>query len=143
MSHITKIEIEVTDLSVLKVACKRLGLNFVEGQKTYVWYGRMIGGGALPEGLTEEDLGHCDHAIKVPGASYEIGIRSNNKNHRLLWDNWEAGGLEKVIGENAGLLKQAYGIEKAKKEARRKGYKFREITGQNGLLTLKLAANGG
>ena len=30
--------------------------------------------------------------------------------------------LEKAIGEKAGLLKQAYAVEKTKTEARRKGY---------------------
>jgi hypothetical protein len=37
MSHISKIELEVKDLSVLGAACKRLGLELVQGQTTYKW----------------------------------------------------------------------------------------------------------
>lgn len=143
MSHITKIEIEVTDLEALKAACRRLKLSFIENQKTYRWYGSRVGNETLPEGLTLEDLGKCDHAIKVPGASYEIGIRKDKNRHRLLWDNWKAGGLEQVIGRGAGLLKQAYGLEKTKREARRKGYSLYETKNANGSITLKVSVGGG
>ena len=29
----------------------------------------------LPEGISKSELGTCNHAIKVPGANYEIGIK--------------------------------------------------------------------
>ena len=32
MSHISKIELEVKDLGALKMACDRLGLEFVDGK---------------------------------------------------------------------------------------------------------------
>jgi len=143
MSHITKIEIEVTDLAALKAACKRLNLQFIENQLTYQWYGERIGNDPLPEGIGLEDLGKCDHAIKVPGASYEIGILKQNNRYRLLWDSWKSGGLEQVIGRDAGLLKQAYGIEKTKSEARRKGYSLYETRQENGAITLKVSLGGG
>ena len=66
MSHISKIEMEITDLESLKAACKRLGFTFQEYQKTYQWYGRWVGDTKLPEGILESDLGKCDHAIQVP-----------------------------------------------------------------------------
>ena len=143
MSHITKIEIEATDLTALKAACKRLSLQFIENQLTYRWYGSRVGNDPLPEGIAVEDLGKCDHAIKVPGASYEIGIRKDQNRYRLLWDSWASGGLEKVIGKDAGLLKQAYGIEKTKAEARRKGYSLYETRHPNGAVTLKISVGGG
>jgi hypothetical protein len=142
MSHITKIDIEVTDLAALKAACRRLGFVFVEGRKTYKWYGRLVGDAPLPEGLSIEDLGRCDHAIGVPGAEYEIGVRAKIGGFRLLWDSYQRGGLEQKVGKGAGLLKQAYGIEKAKIEARRKGYSVYESRKADGSITLKIQLGG-
>lgn len=142
MSHITKIDIEVTDLIALKAACRRLGFTFAEGQKTYAWFGRFVGDAPLPEGLSIEDLGRCDHAIGIPGAEYEIGVRAERSGFRLLWDSYERGGLEQKVGKGAGLLKQAYGIEKAKIEARRKGYSVYESRKADGSITLKIQLGG-
>jgi len=127
LSHISKIELEILSLEDLKLACKRLGFTFIDNQKTYQWYGRWVGDSPLPEGIIEDDLGKCDHAIKVPECAYEIGVVKRGLKYILLWDSWHAGGLEKKIGQNAGLLKQAYTIERIKREAKRKRYQVREI----------------
>lgn len=37
MSHVSQIELEINDLSILKQACQRLGLEFCENQTTYKW----------------------------------------------------------------------------------------------------------
>ena len=63
MSHIAKIELEINDPENLKLACERLGLQFIENQKTYKWYGSWVGDSPLPDGITLSDLGKCDHAI--------------------------------------------------------------------------------
>ena len=123
MSHISKIELVIQSLEDLKEACKALGFQFSEGQKTYKWYGDWQGDDPLPEGIKEEDLGKCDHAIKVPKCRYEIGVVKKNNNYILLWDSWHTGGLEEKIGINAGILKQAYTVQRVKKEARIKGYR--------------------
>jgi hypothetical protein len=108
MSHISKIELKIKDLQSLKEACRELGFKFQENQKSYKWYGRWVGDSPLPEGITEDQLGICDHAIKVPGALYEVGIVSKGESYILLYDDWIKGGLKKKLGVNAGLLKQAY-----------------------------------
>jgi len=126
MSHISKIELEITDLETLRQACERLGLEFMENQATYKWYGTWVGDTPLPEGMTASDLGKCDHAIKVPGAQYEIGILRKGSKYILLWDFWHQGGLEQKLGKNAGRLKQAYAVEKVRKEARLKGHRICE-----------------
>ena len=41
--------------------------------------------------------------------------------------------LEKVIGKNGGLLKQAYAVEKTRIEARRKGYSVMERQTETGI----------
>ncbi len=126
MSHIAKIELEIRDLDSLKQACKRLGFHFMENQKHYAWYGKWVGNQPIPEEISEKDLGKCTHAIHVPAAVFEIGIVKKDNSYLLLWDSWIGGGLEKAIGKDAGILKQAYAIESVKREARRKGYRLTE-----------------
>ena len=126
MSHISKIELEIRDLESLKQACKKLGFQFMENQKHYTWYGKWVGNQPLPDGISEEDLGKCKHAIHVPAAVFEIGVVQRDKSFILLWDSWIGGGLQKHIGKDAGILRQAYAIASVKKESRRKGYRITE-----------------
>jgi len=118
MSHISKIELEVKDLGTLARACTRLGLKLIRGQKTFKWYGA-------------ED-GKCDHAIKVPGANYEIGVIKAGNALELQCDYFE-NAIGKAIGQTGGLLKQAYAVERTKTEARRKGYTVIEKTTDSGI----------
>ena len=126
MSHVSIIDVEITDLEALKNACTRMGFIFTEGKRTYKWYGQFLEGYPLPEGFSKEDLGTCDHAVTVPGANYEIGVVKREKKYILLWDFWSNGGLKPKIGDKGGLLIQAYGVEKTKLEAKRKGFRVSE-----------------
>ena len=126
MSHISKIELVIQSLEDLKEACRQLGFEFMENQKTYKWFGRWVGDTPLPEGVKIEDIGKCDHAIRVSGCEYEVGVIRRGDNYILLWDYYHAGGLEPKIGPNAGILKQAYTVARVRKEARQKGYRIRE-----------------
>ena len=127
MSHLAKIELEITDLNALDRACKKLGFELAREQKTYKWFGRWVGDAPLPEGLDRNKLGECEHAIKVPGAKYEVGvIKRDSGKYSLLFDEWVSGGLVPKIGKDGGKIKQHYAIEKAKIEAIRKGYRIRE-----------------
>lgn len=127
MSHISKIELEILSLGDLKTACNRLGFIFQENQKTYQWYGRWVGDSPLPEGISIDDLGKCDHAIRIQDCAYDIGVVKRGSKYILLWDSWHAGGLEQKIGKDAGILKQGYTIERIKREAKMKKYQVREI----------------
>ena len=133
MSHIAKIELEINDTDTLKLACERLGLEFIENQTTYSWYGTWLGDTPLPEGITASDLGKCNHAIRVPGAQYEIGIVKRDRKYILLWDFWNQGGLEQKLGKIAGRLKQAYTIERVRKEAKLKGHRICEQKTNQGI----------
>ncbi len=121
MSHISKIELEVKDLGTLKLACQRLGMNMVQDQNTFKWYG--------------QEEGRCDHAIQVPGAGYEIGVIRTGNSFELRCDYWDSA-IGKAIGKNGGLLKQAYAIERTKTEARRKGYSVIEKQTDSGIRLL-------
>lgn len=126
MSHVSEIECKILSLDALKAACARLGLEWLEGKTTYRWWGRWVGDYPLPEGVKVEDLGKCTHAIRVPGATFEIGVVEKNGEHILIWDFYQSGGLEKVLGKGGGKLKQAYTIEQTRALARRAGYQVRE-----------------
>ncbi len=144
MSHVAKIEIEVKDLDALDAACRRVGCTLVRGQTAYAWYGYSVGGYPLPEGFTAEDLGRCEHAIKVPGASYEIGVtsrRDGRPGYALLWDFYHTGGLERVLGQGGRRLVQAYGVEAATRAARRQGYHVTESTQDDGSVVLNVRAS--
>lgn len=133
MSHISKIEVEIHSLEYLKAACEKLGLQFVENQKTFRCYERRVVNRASADRMMPEEIGKCDHAICVPGCRYEIGIIYRDNRYLLFWDNWHVGGLESKIGKNAGLLKQAYTIESIRREARLKGYLITEIKIKQGI----------
>jgi hypothetical protein len=142
MSHITSVEIELNDLEAVRALCREKGWQFMTGQKTYRWFGQFVGDSPMPAGMTLEDLGKCDHAIKVPGADYEIGLRATGKgSYKLAFDHWCSGGLEPVIGRNGGLFVQGYGICKTELAAKRNGMVARRVPGKNG--AVKLLLTGG
>lgn len=178
MSHVATIDIEITNLQDLQNACADLGLEFVEGQQTYNWYGEHIGDYPVPEGFAESDLGRCEHAIKltdaqairtidqrreeflrkcqaanyVPDAEmmavacqrpYEIGVarrRDGKPGWTLLWDFFQGGyGLQEVIGENGGRLKQAVATAASVRVMKSQGYRCQREQLPNGTVKLKFA----
>ena len=110
MSHISQIELEVTDLESLDRACRHIGLTLNRNQLTFKWY---------------DGNGQCDHAIRIPGASYEIGLIKKDGKYQLQTDFWDDK-ISEVIGENGGLLKQRYAVEQTRTQAIRKGYRVIE-----------------
>jgi hypothetical protein len=117
MSHIAKIELEVTDLESLSIACQRIGLNLVRGKTTFKWF---------------NGDGECEHAIVVPGARYEIGLVLKDDKYELQTDFFDKG-IEAAIGKNGGLLKQRYAVERTRSEALKKGYRVIEKQTNNGI----------
>lgn len=150
MSHIATVECEIKDLDALERACVRLGLELRRNQKTYRWFGVSVGDEPLPEGLTAADLGHCEHAIGIPGdheqdesrRPYEVGVcrRPVGPNgvrpagYVLHFDGWLGGfGLVNRIGEQCHTLKQNYQLEVAKRQMQLKGYRVQERTAHGGI----------
>jgi len=135
MSHIAKIELEVKDLQALKTACNEAGYEFVENQTTYKWYGRWVGDAPLPDGVDIDQLGTCDHAIKVPGARYEIGVLKVGDRYELLCDEWRSGGL---AGKSRKLL-QPYALAATKNAIKKNRYRvYRESKLDNGAVELRI-----
>jgi hypothetical protein len=129
-------------LAAVKALCKEKGWEFAEGQKTYEWYGSFVGDSPMPKGMTRADLGKCDHAIKIPGATYEVGLRSNGKGgYNLAFDYWGSGGLVPHVGEKGGLFMQGYGIAKAELEAKKRGMHVKRVPGKHGAVKLVLTGS--
>lgn len=115
MSHTMNIQIELHDREALLAACERLGLKVEEGVfKLY--------------SSTEEGIG-----VYLPNWKYPVVIKENGT---IAYDNYNGqwGRIEEL-----NRLKAFYGLEKAKIEARKKGYSFYETTTpQTGELVLKI-----
>ena len=153
MSHVATVDVAITNLDDLKAAAESLGLEFCEGKTTYEWFGQSIGDTPLPAGYTVDDLGKCQHAIRIPtdrhGESfaqfgvfpYEIGVdvrRDGKHGWVLIWDYYGGGmGLSQFVGERCERLKQAYASAAAKRTMRLQGYRCHEQKLPNGSIQLK------
>ncbi len=117
MSHLAIIELEVTDLDALSLACSQIGIDLVKDKKTFRWF---------------DGDGQCDHAITIPGANYEIGLILKDGKYELQTDFFDKG-IEAAIGKQGGLLRQRYAVERTKTEAKRQGYRVIEKQTENGI----------
>ena len=141
MSHVETAKVTITDLEALQKAAARLGAEFVQDKKTYPFFGRHVGDYPLPQGFTASEMGKCDHAIRVPGINYEVGVcrAKDGKGYTLLFDFYghQRGGhdgelLRKHFGDKLVKLVDAYSIEALKSVARKKGYTTSESKLPNG-----------
>ena len=135
MSHIESVKVTITDLEALKDACTAMGVEFVQGKKEYNWFGQSVGDHPLPAGFAKEDLGKCDHVIRVPGVNYEVGVvpaRTADgkaaKGFTLLYDFWGSAGrhdgskLKAKFGDGLTKLVDEYSLAALKRKAAAKGY---------------------
>lgn len=128
MSHITTINVEISDLNALSEACDELGVKLMRNQKSFRWYGSRNQG--------------CDHAITIPGNSscYEIGVIQKQKKYELQWDQFAgAQGMVAKVGRDAMGLIDHYGASVAKKQLKRQGYKITQSIGQQGQVILDVS----
>ncbi|MEA3210949.1 MAG: hypothetical protein QOE70_4006 [Chthoniobacter sp.] len=153
MSHVTSIDINITDLSALRATFEELGGIWHEGQRNYKWYGQVMGDYPLPNGFKAADLGKCEHAISLPGCEYEIGVlrkKDGSGGYTLLFDFWgytRSGGervggemLQEQFGKGLCKVKQFYGVNKATMIARAKGYSVQRKKLPSG--SIKLVVSG-
>ncbi len=121
MSHIVTIKTEVRDAVAVRAACHRLSLAEPVQGKTKLFSGKV-------EGL----------AVKLPEWSYPVvcelvtgQVRFDNFNGR-----W---GDQKHLDQ----FLQAYAVEKARSEARRKGHTVTESKLTDGSIKLTIGVTGG
>jgi len=129
MSHVDNISThgEEFGLVTLLALCNRKGWQFLEGQETYAWWGRSEGDYPVPAGFTADDLGKCDHAIRIPGCRYEIGLVKRDNGYAILADFWESGGLDQVLGQKGELFVRDYAMQQDICTAEANGWAWEEI----------------
>jgi len=142
MSHVTTIDLKISDLNALAKACERLGLELKLGQKNFKWYGQYMGDYRENIGVRPADYGKCDHAIAVKNAAkntYEIGVIREGDSFKLAWDFWHGGhGLVEKIsyagatGKDANKLRDWYAAEVAARQMRKQGFsvKAKQLNGK-------------
>jgi hypothetical protein len=116
MSHIVMIKTRVHDSAALTAACRRLGLAQPVLGKVQLFSGEVTG-----------------LSVMLPGWQYPIVV--DTAEGAIKYDNYEG-----RWGDTAelGRLLQMYAVEKAKLEARKKGYAVTEQTRQDGSIVLQI-----
>lgn len=118
MSHVVASGVIITDIDCLKAAVARVpGLHWKENQKTWAWYGKWVGDydaadAAYKLGIDTKDYGKCEHAIKVDGSNYEIGVmkRKDGKGYSLVFDFFGSNGkkIQQMVGDGCEKLMVEY-----------------------------------
>jgi len=149
VSHVVSIKTELRDLEAIRAAAQELGMTFMANQRTYNWWGTSVGDYPLPPGFRADDLGKCEHALKVPGTAWEIGIAqarnpdgTRKGGFTLLFDFYGHQGrplLNALGGEDARKFVQMYGVHKTLIEAKRKGLLASRRVGKNGSIQVVLS----
>src|SRR5262245_50700767 len=121
MSHIVTVRTQVRDQAAAAAACHRLGLPPPQHRQVKLFSGTA-------EGL----------AVELPGWNYPVVCDLTTGEVRF--DNFEG-----RWGDQQGLdcFLQAYAAEKAKLEARKKGYSVTEQSLQDGSIKLTIQVAGG
>lgn len=148
MSHVADVQIKVLDLDALEAAVTEAGAVFVRGKRTFEWFGQFLNDWsskrAAVNRIDPATFGKCEHVIRVPGVSYEIGVvkAADGEGYDLLYDSWGNGqGLEKKFGVGLPVLKQRYSAEVTKRELARKGYRVTTEPQADG--SIRVRATGG
>lgn len=152
MSHVAAIDLVIDpkspeSLTALQAACKELGLIFVEGQKTFAWFGTWVDdydeddAAYKRAGIKPEDYGKCEHAIKLPGCNYEIGVvrRPDGKGLTLIYDFFGEGKkIQNALGTGCEKLRQLHGFHRATMLAKAKGHLTRRVNLSDGRVKLQI-----
>jgi hypothetical protein len=133
---VASIDLVITDLDAIKRACDACGLEFMEGQKTFTWYGRWLDDwndparAAAMKGFDPKTYGQCEHAIRRAGhkkGDYEMGLvprRDGLPGWEVVVDFWGSGRYfsSKFGGPDMPELKNEYGAAMSERYWQSKGY---------------------
>jgi hypothetical protein len=121
MSHIVTIKTEVRDAAAVQAACRRLSLSQALQGKARLFSGEVAG-----------------LVVNLPGWQYPVVCDLSSG--RVYFDNFNGhwGDRNKL-----DRFLQAYAVEKAKIEARRKGHTVTEQPLADGSIKLTIQVNGG
>jgi hypothetical protein len=116
MSHLVTIKSQVKDADALAAACRRLGLAAPVHETVELFSGTATG-----------------LAVRLPDWQYPVVV--DVALGELVYDNYNG-----AWGDPSAMdkLLQSYAVEKARLEARRKGYAVQETTLQDGSIKLQI-----
>ncbi len=132
MSHLTVAPCKILDLEALRTAAASFGAT-MEKAATFTSYNR--------------DRNKCEHRIKLPGVSYQIGVIKDKAGHYVLSHDpfgYDGGGghdghkLVEKFGDKLGLLTQRYAVQVVALKARAKGWMCQQKTLPNGSVQLQM-----
>jgi len=121
VSHIVTIKTEVRDAAAVGAACRRLGLAEPVHETVKLFSGEATG-----------------LAVRLPDWQYPVVC--DLANGQLRYDNFEGRWGDQ---KHLGAFLQAYTVERAKLEARRKGHATTEQTLSDGSIKLTINVAGG
>lgn len=121
MSHIVTIETQIKDLSAIRTACRRLGLDEPEEGKFKLFAGKA-------EGV----------AVCLPDWVYPVvcDLGTGQLRFDTYGGRWGA-------PEELDRFRQAYAVERARTEARKRGHSVVEHSLPNGSIKLVVSVAGG
>jgi hypothetical protein len=120
VSHIVTIQTEVRDPAAVAAACRRLGLPEPVQGTAKLFEGEAVG-----------------LLVRLPGWLYPLVLDTDAG--QVRFDNYSGQWGEQ---KQLDMLLQAYAVEKAKIEARRKGYNATEQTLADGSIKLTIRVGG-
>jgi hypothetical protein len=121
LSHIVEIQTEVRDVEAVRAACQRLGLAAPQHETVQLFSGQVSG-----------------LAVRLPDWQYPLVCDVATGQVRLDDFNGRWGDRKHL-----DAFLQAYAVERAKLEARRKGYSTAEQALPNGSIRLTINVAGG
>ncbi len=121
MSHIVTIKTEVRDAAAVQAACRRLGLSEPFQGKVRLLSGEVAG-----------------LVVKLTDWQYPVVCDLNTG--QVRFDNYQGRWGDR---KHLDRFLQAYAVEKAKIEARKKGYSVTEQAYSDGSIKLTVQVNGG
>ena len=116
MSHIVSVKTEVRDTTAVNAACRRLGLPEPVLGTVQLFSGQATG-----------------LLVKLPGWLYPVAC--DTATGTLRYDNYEG---RWGTPEHLGRFMQAYAVERATLEARKKGYSVNEQALEDGSIRLQI-----
>ena len=116
MSHLVTIQSKLTDSNAVAAACARLNLPTPVNGKAKLFSSEVTG-----------------LLVQLPSWQYPVVI--DTRSGEVKFDNFEGHWGKK---ENLDLFLQMYAVEKAKLEARKKGYTVTEQTINDGSIKLQI-----
>lgn len=138
MSHLIASQIAIMDLEILRKAVAGFGgLTWMEGAKRFRSYTKDE---RLDTQVAEH--GTCEHAIKIAGATYEIGVvkRKDGEGWNLVFDPYDHAAADKV-GYQCEKVTAAYGEAYIRDFAEKNGFLVEQSTDSEGNVELCLTSS--